>query len=219
MAHINTLKGGYTGKLGDTIGQHPRSKYVVKAYAKPSNPRTPAQQANRRRFAVANDYVNSLKMLGSFPEIEGQEKCDFQAQRIQYFLQNINSLKKSLRGLQYKNYEENDEVNVNYTFECQETDFVLSLDAEIYTDEDDSPYQNAVLCYVIYDYEQQKLIYGESEAVNFEWHSSFGGYYAAIIDVTIERSSDFTRRQFPIYAFAKFDGTPYNSTYENVDVN
>lgn len=51
MAKQNFLSGGYYGKLGATIGQRWKNIRTVKAYTKPRNPRTPAQQANRRTFA------------------------------------------------------------------------------------------------------------------------------------------------------------------------
>lgn len=53
MAKQNFIAGGFIGKLGDTIGQRWLNKKVIKAYAKPFNPRTEAQQENRRKFGKA----------------------------------------------------------------------------------------------------------------------------------------------------------------------
>lgn len=53
MAKQNFLGGGYTGKLGATIGQRWKNAYTVRTYTKPTNPQTPAQQANRGAFGGA----------------------------------------------------------------------------------------------------------------------------------------------------------------------
>lgn len=54
MAKQNFLKGGYVGKLGQTVGQRWKDKRIIRTYTKPRNPRTPAQQAMRQNFATAN---------------------------------------------------------------------------------------------------------------------------------------------------------------------
>ena len=53
MATQNFLSGGYYGKLGDTVGQRWHNKRIIRTYVIPHNPRTEAEQANRRLFARA----------------------------------------------------------------------------------------------------------------------------------------------------------------------
>ena len=53
MATQDFFNGGFIGKMGDTIGQRWKSKRVIKAYAKPSNPKTPAQLKARAEFKIA----------------------------------------------------------------------------------------------------------------------------------------------------------------------
>lgn len=57
MAKQNLLGGGYTGKLGATIGQRWKNLYTMRAYTKPANPKTPAQQNNRGFFSSAVGYA------------------------------------------------------------------------------------------------------------------------------------------------------------------
>lgn len=54
MAKQNFLNGGYIGKLGNTVGQRWKDKKIVRTYAIPANPNTPAQQEVRQLFATAN---------------------------------------------------------------------------------------------------------------------------------------------------------------------
>lgn len=51
MGIQNTISGGFYGKVGALIGQRWHNIRTVRAYTKPTNPRTEAQQANRKTFA------------------------------------------------------------------------------------------------------------------------------------------------------------------------
>ena len=59
MGKQNTISGGFYGKVGAFIGQRWHNIRTIKAYAKPSNPRTKKQQANRRVFA---DYTKNAQI-------------------------------------------------------------------------------------------------------------------------------------------------------------
>lgn len=67
MAIQNFVEGGFYGKLGAMVGQRWRNIRIVRAYTVPSNPRTPAQQANRGLFreAVENSQVAMMLNQGS----------------------------------------------------------------------------------------------------------------------------------------------------------
>ena len=58
MAKQDFVNGGFRGKLGNLIGQRWLSLYTVKSYAKPKQPRTGKQQANRELFANATELAN-----------------------------------------------------------------------------------------------------------------------------------------------------------------
>lgn len=51
MGRQNIVSGGFYGKVGALIGQRWHNIRTVRAYTKPTNPRTEKQQANRRTFA------------------------------------------------------------------------------------------------------------------------------------------------------------------------
>lgn len=51
MAKQNFIQGGFTGKLGATIGQGWKNIKVIRSGFIPANPRTPKQQANRSVFS------------------------------------------------------------------------------------------------------------------------------------------------------------------------
>ena len=57
MAIQNFVAGGFYGKLGQLVGQRWKNKRTIRAYTIPTNPRTPAQQANRGVFAEATRYA------------------------------------------------------------------------------------------------------------------------------------------------------------------
>jgi hypothetical protein len=50
MAKQEFLSGGFIGKLGMVIGEHWKNIRYVKAYAKPANPKSPAQRESRSYF-------------------------------------------------------------------------------------------------------------------------------------------------------------------------
>lgn len=58
MAIQNFISGGYYGKLGQTVGQRWKNKRTMRVYVIPKNPRTPAQQANRKTFADAVPWAH-----------------------------------------------------------------------------------------------------------------------------------------------------------------
>lgn len=51
MGRQNIVSGGFYGKVGALIGQRWHNIRTVRAYTKPTNPRTEKQQANRKTFA------------------------------------------------------------------------------------------------------------------------------------------------------------------------
>lgn len=57
MAIQNFVAGGFYGKLGQLVGQRWKNKRTIRTYTIPTNPRTPAQQANRGVFAEATRYA------------------------------------------------------------------------------------------------------------------------------------------------------------------
>ena len=63
MGVQNFVEGGFYGKVGQLIGQRWKNIRIVRAYTKPSNPRTQQQQANRRRFAEATQNAQLSLML------------------------------------------------------------------------------------------------------------------------------------------------------------
>lgn len=58
MAKQNFLAGGYYGKLGQTVGQRWKNIRTIRTYVIPKNPRTEAQQANRKTFGT---YVEAAQ--------------------------------------------------------------------------------------------------------------------------------------------------------------
>jgi len=63
MAKFNTLAGGYYGKLGATVGQRWKNLRTVRTYVIPANPKTPTQQANRRRFSDCVWYAQIAQQI------------------------------------------------------------------------------------------------------------------------------------------------------------
>lgn len=53
MAIQNFVSGGFYGKLGNLVGQRWKNKRTVRKYVVPFDPNTPAQQANRTKFATS----------------------------------------------------------------------------------------------------------------------------------------------------------------------
>lgn len=53
MAIQNFVSGGFYGKVGEFVGQRWKNIRTIHAYFIPHNPRTPAQQANRKFFSKA----------------------------------------------------------------------------------------------------------------------------------------------------------------------
>lgn len=65
MGIFNLIAGGYYGKVGGTIGQRWRNIRTVRAYTKPTDPRTVKQQDNRRAFADASRAVQLALQLNA----------------------------------------------------------------------------------------------------------------------------------------------------------
>lgn len=63
MAKQDLLGGGYTGKLGQTIGQRWKNIYTMRTYTKPANPQTEAQQANRTAFQKAVEFAQKGQQM------------------------------------------------------------------------------------------------------------------------------------------------------------
>lgn len=57
MGKMNTLKGNYTGKVGQTVGAKWKNLSTERVYTKPSNPNTEAQQTVRNGFKAINAFV------------------------------------------------------------------------------------------------------------------------------------------------------------------
>jgi hypothetical protein len=86
MARQIFLSGGFVGKLGNVIGERWHGQFYVKTYAKPANPKTPAQIANRDKFSLAVsrakfcfNYTRQYGIFkndsnGEFPYMIGQAK-------------------------------------------------------------------------------------------------------------------------------------------------
>ena len=54
---MNTLKGNYTGKVGQTVGSKWKNRSTERVFTKPSNPNTEAQQTVRTGFKGINAFV------------------------------------------------------------------------------------------------------------------------------------------------------------------
>lgn len=79
MAKQNFIAGGYVGKLGETVGQRWKNMRTVRVYVIPHNPRTPAQQACRRKFAEAVPYAQiGLTFNAKAPCWEATDKTEWQ---------------------------------------------------------------------------------------------------------------------------------------------
>lgn len=57
MGKMNTLKGNYTGKVGQTVGSKWKNLSTERVFTKPSNPNTEAQQTVRTGFKDINAFV------------------------------------------------------------------------------------------------------------------------------------------------------------------
>lgn len=57
MGIMNTLKGNYTGKVGQTVGSKWKNLSTERVFTKPSNPNTEAQQTVRAGFKDINAFV------------------------------------------------------------------------------------------------------------------------------------------------------------------
>ena len=56
------ILGGVSGKVGTIVGVHWKSNYYIRAHAaKVSNPRTPKQQEQRGKFAMAFSFLRIIK--------------------------------------------------------------------------------------------------------------------------------------------------------------
>ena len=56
------ILGGVSGKVGTIVGVHWKSNYYIRAHAaKVSNPRTPKQQKQRGKFAMAFSFLRIIK--------------------------------------------------------------------------------------------------------------------------------------------------------------
>lgn len=79
MAKQNFIAGGYVGKLGETVGQRWKNIRTVRVYVIPHNPRTPAQQACRRKFAEAVPYAQiGMQFNSKAPCWEATNKTEWQ---------------------------------------------------------------------------------------------------------------------------------------------
>lgn len=57
MGKMNTLKGNYIGKVGQTVGAKWKNLSTERVFTKPANPNTQAQQTVRSGFKAINAFV------------------------------------------------------------------------------------------------------------------------------------------------------------------
>lgn len=57
MGKMNTLKGNYIGKVGQTVGAKWKNLSTERVFTKPANPNTQAQQTVRNGFKAINAFV------------------------------------------------------------------------------------------------------------------------------------------------------------------
>lgn len=57
MGKMNTLKGNYIGKVGQTVGAKWKNLSTERVFTKPANPNTQAQQTIRSGFKAINAFV------------------------------------------------------------------------------------------------------------------------------------------------------------------
>jgi hypothetical protein len=80
LAKQEFADGGFIGKLGQVIGQHWHNIRYVRTYAKPSNPRTEKQQANRKIFKTAIRLAQeAIKFTGHNDEWDTTNQSQFNA--------------------------------------------------------------------------------------------------------------------------------------------
>lgn len=69
MGRMNLLKANWYGKVGETVGAKWKDKSTIRTYAKPSDPKTAAQEKVRDVFGEINHLValfsDSLKYINS----------------------------------------------------------------------------------------------------------------------------------------------------------
>lgn len=69
MGKLNLLKSSWSGKVGQTVGAKWKDKNTIRTFTAPSNPNTPAQQAQRSKFAVVSKFFagfsDQLKSLSA----------------------------------------------------------------------------------------------------------------------------------------------------------
>lgn len=82
MAKQNFLNGGYIGKLGNTVGQRWKDKKIVRTYAIPTNPNTPAQQEVRQLFATANKLAQQAMTINGHQGVWDTSKSPEYSQRV-----------------------------------------------------------------------------------------------------------------------------------------
>lgn len=69
MGRMNLLKANWYGKVGETVGAKWKDKSTIRTYAKPSDPKTAAQEKVRDVFGEINHlialFTDSLKYINS----------------------------------------------------------------------------------------------------------------------------------------------------------
>lgn len=216
MAQISFLRGGYRGKLGDTIGQFQHGKPIVKAYAKPTNPQSEAQQANRYRFRAANEFAQSYVQLGALPSHNGNDISAFLAERRSFFLSHEAYFRQSLSLAKYPEYPDNRDLFLDYEITATITDDnFVSFQSQFDIGEDDegnSPYKTAQIIAIIYDYDNAMYYYRASALDTFSRPSVFWDY-SAVPYIDLQLPGVYKGHYYPYYLFAVFDDTRYNFEY------
>lgn len=78
MGILHFVKGTYHNKVGDVVGVRKGSTSVVRQYVIPSDPKTPAQLAQRAKFAQGEQFVNYAMQLNrgaKYWKVAGGEKA------------------------------------------------------------------------------------------------------------------------------------------------
>ena len=78
MAIQNFLSGGFYGSIGELTGRRWKNKRVVQAKFKPANPKTPAQEAQRRLFTRGSALAKIAQQVNwKAPQFENPIRTDW----------------------------------------------------------------------------------------------------------------------------------------------
>jgi hypothetical protein len=155
MARNNFLGGFYRGKLGDSIGQVQHSAKYVRQYFRPTNPRSPLQQANRNGFAYCTAFVSAVYQ-GFFSE---KDKVKYNYTYYQKLIKQnrpkFPPARSNIKGLFLTEEEPKNTQFVNYMF-----DFYPEDNNKYEFEFDFYEYENIIaiehFCIVLFDFTTQE---------------------------------------------------------------